>query len=768
MNKATALKLLMIEDSEDDALLIQHELRKGGFNLEPLVVKTLEELNSALEKESWDLILSDYTLKNFSGHNALKTVKEKGRDIPFIVISGVVGEEMAVSMMRAGAQDYLIKDNIKRLVPAVERELLEKKQRIEREQTLDRLRNSEKTLNAIFENTGTAILVIEEDTSISLANLKGSEVSGYSMEEIIGSSWTRFIYPEDLERMKEFHKLRREQRDTAPNNYEFRFLTKNEVKIPVYMTIDLIPGTKQSVVSLIDISLLKQMEERFRLICSSMQDAIVMIDENGIICYWNSAAEKIFGYSKAEALGSNLHKLVVPERYLEAFLTNFSNFQKTGTGTAIGKTVELTALKKNGSEFPVELSLAAVEINRTYHSIGIIRDITKRKKTESEKKFLEQEIRKSQKMEAIATLAGGIAHDFNNILSAIMGFNELALAKEENPDIKKCLTQVHRASARAKDLVAQILTFSRGEEQENRPVTLKPILKEVLKLLRASVPSEIDIQHELNCESVIMTDPVKIHQVVMNLCTNAYQAMEETGGTLRVSLKDIQIDKNNIMSVPEMSPGKYVHLQVIDSGHGIPSDIIDKIFDPFFTTKVKGKGSGLGLSVVQGIVNASNGRVTVESKIGKGSKFNVYLPVVDLNGDMEKPEEISITSGNGRILYVDDEEMILNVGASILERIGYQVTSYNSSVTALKKFLISPQKYDLALLDIAMPEMDGIKLAKKMLRVRPDMKIVLHTGYQEKLTREDAEKLGIKAIIQKPWTTASIAKLLAQILQTPK
>jgi PAS domain S-box-containing protein len=387
-------------------------------------------------------------------------------------------------------------------------------------------------------------------------------------------------------------------------------------------------------------------------------------------------------------------------------------------------------------------------------------DITDRKK-------LESQLIQSQKMEAIGTLSGGIAHDFNNILAAMMGYTELAM--DDVPDgspVSEDLKEVLKAGYRAKDLVRQILSFSRASKQEEVPLEVSLVLKEALKLLRPAIPTTIGIREELkDFEDKVLADPIQIHQVIMNLCTNAYQAMEEEGGVLEISLATIEIDDEESNSYPDLESGKYQRLTVADTGVGMDRNTLDRVFEPFFTTKKVDQGTGMGLSVVHGIVKAHGGTVTAYSEPGKGSTFNVYLPVYqgkEIAG--EGPEEAQPVGGDERILLVDDEEALAAAGKAKLQRLGYQVTATTSSVKALEYFKKHPNAFDLIITDYTMPEMIGTTLSQEILAIRPDMPIIIATGFSMQLTPEKANSLGIKRMVMKPLVGDRFARVVREVL----
>ena len=395
-------------------------------------------------------------------------------------------------------------------------------------------------------------------------------------------------------------------------------------------------------------------------------------------------------------------------------------------------------------------------------AIEMVEDITERIK-------LDNQLRNNQKLEAIGNLAGGIAHDFNNILSSIIGFTELSLEDvEKGTSIEGNLQEVYTAGKRAKDLVRQILAFSRQADEELKPIRVQPIVKEVLKFIRASIPTTIQIKPSIESDSLIMGDATQIHQVLMNLCTNAAFAMEDKAGILEVALNDFTVDGTASGENLDLPVGDYIEIRVSDTGAGIKPEIMDKIFEPYFTTKGLGEGTGLGLSMVHGIVESYGGRVSVDSTWGQGTTFTIYLPVA--RGErIHLPDELEILpSGTEHILFIDDEVPIAKMGGQILERLGYSVTTRTSSYEALELFKSKPDDFDLVVTDMTMPNMTGDKLAVELRKIRPDTPIILCTGYSKKIPEDLIAEIGIKAFTYKPIVRADLAKTVRKVLDEAK
>jgi len=415
------------------------------------------------------------------------------------------------------------------------------------------------------------------------------------------------------------------------------------------------------------------------------------------------------------------------------------------------------ALEKRVQERTRQLTLANKDLKK---------EIEIRKHHEKEKNKLEGQLLQLQKMETIGTLAGGIAHDFNNILTPILGYTEMALEELSDESILRYdIEQINGAAVRGKDLVQQILTFSRQVDFEKKPLKLDDVVREVLKLIRASFPSNIEIQQDLdsNCGTVL-ADSTQMHQIIMNLCTNAYHAMMSNGGILSVSLDKQAVGARQINGSAKLEKGVYIRLLIADTGHGMDKRTLERIFEPFFTKKEVGSGSGLGLSVVHGIVSSNNGAIVVESEPGKGSRFIIYLPQYSEELTSEKGISQKVKKGKGSILFVDDEKEITYMGKRMLESLGYNVDIKTDSLTALQDFKKNPKKYDLLVTDQAMPKMMGTELIGEIKQIRPDLKSIIITGYQDSIPGNAMEQYGIANIISKPLILSEFSDLIGKVL----
>ncbi len=447
----------------------------------------------------------------------------------------------------------------------------------------------------------------------------------------------------------------------------------------------------------------------------------------------------------------------------------------------IGKVDEAIDLFKVGTDFDLEYRIKDAtgewhwfsdrSIGRWTESDdmiieGLAVDITKQKKAEQEQLKLMNQLREVQRMEAIGTLAGGIAHDFNNILAAIIGYSEMAveIIPADNP-ANPMVQHVLKAGNRAKELVKQILAFSRQGTGERKPIQIQKLAWEAIKLLEATIPKSIQIRTEINdtCGTV-MADPTQVHQVMMNLCTNSYHAMRKNGGTLEVTVKQVKYSPPpSEISQPDQED--YILMEVRDTGHGMNKAVLERIFDPYFTTKKKGEGTGLGLSVVHGIVISHNGHITVDSEPGKGTCFQIYFPVIQQANDTPIAEPITIPMGNNEhILLLDDEELLADMGQQVLTRLGYRVTAFTNAKDALHAFQAHPDDFQLVITDMSMPNMSGTELGQKLLAIRPDISLILFTGFSEMMNEAKAKKLGFKGFVMKPMVTSKLATIIRNVL----
>ncbi len=640
------------------------------------------------------------------------------------------------------------------------------KERIRAERALQ---ESEEKLQAIFNQTFQFIGMLTIDGEVIEVNqtaldLIESDAAGIKGRPFWETPWWKHS-PAEQQRLKDAV-------GSAASGEFVRFETSNQLADGSILNMDFsikpVKSGEGKVVFLIpegrDITERKKAEEalrdnemRLQAILEAIPDPVAVYDSEGCALYVNPAFTGVFGWEFEDLEGRRIP--FVPESQQQVTRERVNELV-AGSGLVRFETQRLT---KDGKVLDVFISASRIadETGESSRTVVILRDVT-------ELKHIERQLQQSQKMEAIGTLAGGIAHDFNNILGAVMGYTELALYKtRDGIDNSRELQKVVKAGERAADLVRQILSFSRQADQERKPVKVEPVIKESLKLMRASLPTTIDIRSTIEPDvGSVLADPTQIHQVLMNLCANAAHAMGTYGGILEVRLREVDAVQIRSPSLGDLRTGTYLQLTVSDNGHGIPKDIIDRVFDPFFTTKERGEGTGMGLSVVHGIVKSHGGLINVYSEPGEGTSFHVYLPVIpsaEIVAESE-PEEETLPTGSERILVVDDEETIAEIAHDMLASLGYSVTVCRSSREALDAFLEHPDAFDLVITDQTMPGMTGVQLAKEIRQQRPDMPVILCTGYSAQLSEERVRTAGIKRLIMKPFMINEMAVVIRDVL----
>jgi PAS domain S-box-containing protein len=502
-------------------------------------------------------------------------------------------------------------------------------------------------------------------------------------------------------------------------------------------------------------------EARVRLARAIEQaaEAVFMADAGWVITYVNPAFERLTGFSRDEAVGEHTRILRsgVHDVAFHRMVRDAIRRDHVWSG-------RITTRRKDGSLFEAETTVSSVldPKGEIVDYVSIVRDVTPELKAE-------HDLRQSQKMEAIGTLAGGIAHDFNNILTAIMGYTDMAIDKiQGNEAAAYDLQRVQEASLRAKELVNRILIFSRQGEQERKRVQVASIVEEVLRLLRSTLPSTIEIRQHVSADGkacLVDADPTQIHQVLMNLGTNAAHAMRDHGGILEIYLAEIDVDATLAAHLTGIEPGHYIRLTVSDTGHGMSANVRERIFDPYFTTKKVGEGTGMGLAVVQGIVRGHGGAISVYSEPGRGTTFHVYLPRFE--GGIATPAAApeAFIGGMERILFVDDEAVLAELGKKLLESLGYAVSATSSSREALEIFRADPKRFDLVITDMTMPGLSGKELAAELLAARPGIPIILCTGFSEHINEGEAAEAGIRKYVMKPYSAKALSRIIRDVLE---
>ena len=505
-------------------------------------------------------------------------------------------------------------------------------------------------------------------------------------------------------------------------------------------------------------------ELRLRAAVESSPSGLLMIDADGKIVLVNREVERLFGYSREELLGRPV-ELIVPERFRNPHPGYRAGFSHSPSIRAMGAGRNLYGRRKDGTEVPVEIGLTPVATAEGLFVISSIVDISARRAAEDEQRRLEEQLRQSQKMEALGRLAGGIAHDFNNVLGAIVGYAELVGASEISREAAEDVGELLKAAARGKELVDRILRFSRRQEVVPRSLDLAQVVEEVSRLLRATLPARIAI-HVAVDQAVprVLADATSVHQVLMNLATNASHAMT-AGGQLEIELRPFYVRDSFARANPGLREGAHVLLRVRDTGHGMDEATQARAFEPFFTTKAPGMGSGLGLAQVHGILRDHGGTVWLESAIGSGTTVSCLFPSIEGAGLDEARAASAAAPGRGqRILYIDDEASLAEVGRRRLVALGYAVTTATDPTEALARFRASPESFDLIITDYSMPHMTGVELARELTRARPGIPILLLTGYAEEFPPELVSGVGVRRILPKPVTIDNLAEAVAYVL----
>jgi PAS domain S-box-containing protein len=628
------------------------------------------------------------------------------------------------------------------------------------------LRESEARYRSILEGIEEGYFEIDLAGNMTFFNEILCRLSGYSRGELMGMNNREYTTRENARRMYNiFNKIYRTGRPAIIVDHEI--IKKDGTTAVLEISATLMKGPTGEPIGfrgvVRDVTEKKRIEAELirtkdflQSIYDSSVDGITTTDLSGIVLHTSPMAKEILGYELDDLIGKKVY------HFYEHGVEDAKKIMRELTTKGELRSHEMRFINKSGVLVDVSLSASLLrdEKGKVIGTLGIHRDITGTKK-------LQAQLQQAQKMEAIGTLAGGIAHDFNNILAAIIGYTELiGLRIKDEAKVRRYLQELRKAGNRAKDLIGQVLTFSRQSGEEQQPLYVSVILKEGLKLLRASLPSTIEIRQEIQVDSgKILANPTQVHQVLMNLCTNAAYAMREEGGVLEINLERIDIDSPTAALHPDLHPGPYVRLTVSDTGHGIPPDNLGRIFDPYFTTKEKGEGTGLGLAVVHGIVSSYGGAIEVNSEPGKGSTFQVYFPRIEL-GVKEIPRTVEpFPTGNERILFVDDEESLVEMGREMLEHLGYSVVTKTSSIEALELFRKEPDAFDLLITDMTMPGMIGERLAKEVMKIRQDLPVILCSGFSDRIDRDKAKEIGIKRLAMKPLVMRDLAVIIRETLQ---
>ncbi len=756
------LRILLLEDVSDDAELIMRELRKADIAFSFRRVYTNKDYLRELTEFAPHIVISDFTLGEFNALDALALLQKHRPDLPFILVTGSQSEEVAVACIKEGADDYILKSSLTRLPSAVSGALKKKEMERERARVELALRRSEEHFRSLINHSSDVITIISRDGTISYESPSLERVLGYKPAELIGQNMFQMIHPQDVPVVVEA--LTQPNGEQGDRSIEYRVRHKNgSWRVLETLGANLLdePEVAGIIINSRDITERKQAEEQIReqaALLDKAQDAIVVYDLETKIGFWNKSAERLYGWLAEEVIGQRVDDVLNKSDPAPSQVARDQAFE---SGEWIG---ELQQETKTGKAIVVEsrLTLVSDAEGRPKSMLVINTDITERKRLEAQ--FL-----RVQRMESIGTLAGGIAHDLNNVLTpilmAIRMLRDEVISKNAQDILKTLEASAHRGSL----IVQQVLSFARGVDGERTIFQVRHPLSEVVTIAKDTFPRSIQITSRIQKDLwPIVGDPTQLHQVFLNLSVNARDAMPN-GGRISFEAQNAMIDENYAQMQPEAKPGPYVVVTVSDTGVGIPPTLLDKVFEPFFTTKEVGKGTGLGLSTVLGIVRSHGGFLNVYSEIGKGTRFKVHLPAADpAQGQPVEEQELPMPKGKGELILVaDDEFAIRDVTRVSLESNGYKVLLANDGAEAVALYARHGPEIRAVLVDIMMPFMDGPATIRALHKLDPHVRCMAVSGLMDndKLT-EIGEDTKV-AFLAKPFTTEQLLLALHALLEGP-
>lgn len=636
-------------------------------------------------------------------------------------------------------------------------------------------RESEERFRFLVKNSSDSFVILNEDGSQRYVSPAAERITGYPVEELQGRTIDTIIHPEDMAEVNAAWNEVLAHPDRVVS-VQYRHIHKtrgwmySEAIVQSFLDEPAIRGVIATVRDVTihkqDQEALRNSEKRLRTLFQTVPDLIWLKSQDGVYLSCNPVFERLFGVQEADIKGKIDYDFI-DKGLADSFRSHAE--QALALGKPVTKEYQLISQFDRSRVLVEATKTPMVDSEGTVVGVlGVGRDITDRKQVEEEKHHLQTQLQQAQKMEAVGTLAGGIAHDFNNILSAVLGYSEMARYKSaDGSTVANYLDQVILACGRAKDLINQILTFSRQKKTDIQSINPALVIKEVVKMLRSSIPATIEIDQDIDSHvGFIRSDPTDLHQIVMNLCTNAFHAMEDTGGHLTVILRKQEVLSGFDPDRENDSSQRFIELIVRDTGTGIPPDIQKNIFDPYFTTKDTGKGTGMGLAIVHGMVKRVGGEIVCNSSPGNGTEFKLSFPEVKRKAVAAMVLDKQVAKGAEHILFVDDEEMLTDMAGAMLVEMGYQVTKTTSSLEALRLFEMDPFTFDLLITDQTMPQMTGLELAERMLQIRSDLPIILCTGYSTQVSEERAKSSGIKGFALKPLTRKEISSLVRKVLNS--
>ncbi|MHB8109942.1 MAG: hybrid sensor histidine kinase/response regulator [Syntrophorhabdaceae bacterium] len=621
----------------------------------------------------------------------------------------------------------------------------------------------------LYDNAPVAYLGLNTESVIQQANRRASTLLGVPVQKIIGTSFQHYVHPEHTGKYSRY--LSRVARGSKKTSCEVRlkkqggsFFWGRLESVPVESMESEEVSVRSAVIDITErkemVEALRQSEEKYRALVESMRGIVIRLDDQGRVTFLNKYGQEFFGYSPEELWAEGVVGTIVAAK--DAIGFNVKDLLASiAAHPELFQERELENVRKNGEKVRISWTISTLQDQEGFFTgiLALGNDVTQRRE-------LEQQLIQSHKMEAIGTLAGGIAHDFNNMLAAILGFSEMAMEDaSDRPEILRSIRHVVRASNRARDLVKQILTYSRKSEYTREPVSVIAVIKETVQFLRSSIPASIEVKLGISASSdTVLASFTEIQQILVNLATNASLAMEDNGGTLEIRLTDMDLEPGYSIAGMDLAGRDYIQLTVGDTGMGIRPEIAKRIFEPFFTTRDVSKGTGMGLSVVYGIVEGLHGMIGFESEPEVGTIFRVFLPKIDADIQDWRAETSEITGGDERILFIDDEDMLVEWAKVTLEKLGYHATALTDPAAALKTFSSDPSLFDLVITDQSMPSMSGMQLARKILAIRPDIPIIICTGHSATISPDMAKKAGINEFLMKPVPRRELAEAVRKAL----
>ncbi|MBL9138138.1 MAG: PAS domain S-box protein [Verrucomicrobiales bacterium] len=762
------VRILYLEDSRRDAELTRDQFERAGLSFELRVVSSRLAYEESLEGAIFDLILSDFSLPGYDGIAALARARTRQPSVPFILISGTLGEEQAVDCMLRGATDYVLKQRLDRLVPAAKRALAEAEEQRARRRAEVALRQSEATFRAMFEVASIGMAQTDPQTGrLVRVNRKYCEITGYSEEELLQKRASEIIHPED--RRMDWDLFQRVVRGELKDYHiEKRYLRKDGSLAWVNVNLTVIrddSGHPASTLATIeDITQRKSAEEeRARLVAAIEQAAetVVITDTNARIVYANPAFERTSGFNRQEVLGCNPRILRSGKHDAEFYrkLWNTLSRGEVWHGNLVNR-------RKDGTLYEEAATISPVRdaAGKTVNYVAIKLDVTRMKDLEAQ--FLQ-----SQKLEAFGQLAGGIAHDFHNILASMMLNLELLRANPRlDAETQQGLEELEASARRAAALTRQLLVFSRRSVLALVPQRINDVIANLLKMLTRLIGEHIELNFQEGVAlPAVQADAGMLEQVLVNLVVNSRDAMPG-GGRIIIRTTDEQIETEEIHPNAGRRAGRFVCISVADTGCGMTAETLSHVFEPFFTTKELGKGTGLGLATVHGIVTQHQGWVEVESSVGHGSTFRVYLPALDREIATAKVEESSSSNprGDETILVVEDEVGVRRPVVRLLRRLGYQVHEAGNGKEAMEIWQAHGDQVSLLLTDMVMPEgMTGLELASRLQAQKPSLKAIISSGYSADFLHNQVTEVPGIVCLAKPYGTSLLAQTVRACLDQP-